>query len=200
MHSSAGKNNVTDFLYAVRYADNLNNVASLTGCKKLLLIIVFALFTVCNSVLYAYHPLYVSFTNMDVDAKKGSITLSLRVFTDDLETILHGKYNVDGWIGTPKEHRDCRRLLLEYLNERLSITVNNGENISLVTDSMTIADDVMWFYMKGTALQSINRIEVDNRVLTDFFSSQNNLVIINTGKDEIGRKLNRKTYKFELSL
>ena len=159
--------------------------------------------TVCInfcSVFSAHHPLYVSFTNMDVDAKEGSITLSLRIFTDDLETILHGKYNVDGWIGTPKEHRDCRRLLLEYLNERFSVTVNSGEKINLVTDSMTIADDMMWFYMKGTARRSINRIEIDNRVLTDFFSGQNNLVIVNTGKNETGRKLNRKTYKFELSI
>jgi len=137
---------------------------------------------------------------MDIDAQKGNITLSLWIFTDDLETILHNKYNVDGWIGTPKEHRDCRKLLLEYLNERFSITVNNGEKINLVTDSMTINDDMMWFYMKGTAERSINRIEVDNRVLTDLFSNQNNLVIVNTGKNETGRKLDRKTYKFELSL
>jgi hypothetical protein len=137
---------------------------------------------------------------MDVDAKKGSITLSLRIFTDDLETILHNKYNVDGWIGTPAEHRDSRRLLLEYLDERFSITVNNGEKINLVTDSITIADDTMWFYMKGAARRSINRIEIDNRVLTDFFLSQNNLIIINTGKNETGRILNRKTHKFELSL
>jgi len=139
-------------------------------------------------------------TNMDVDTKEGSVTLSLRIFTDDLETILHNKYNVDGWIGTPKEHRDCRKFLLEYLNDRFSITVNNGEKINLVTDSITIANDMMWFYMKGTAKQSINRIEVDNRVLTDFFSGQNNLVIVNTGKKDTGRVLNRKTYKFELSL
>jgi len=157
-------------------------------------------FNFCSIFYTHHHPMYVSFTNMDVDAKKGSITLSLRIFTDDLETILHNKYNVEGWIGTPAEHRDSRKLLLEYIDERFSITVNNGEKINLVTDSMTIADDMMWFYMKGTAPQSINRIEIDNRVLTDFFSSQNNLVIINTGKNETGRILNRKTQKFELSL
>ena len=152
------------------------------------------------SIFFAYHPLYFSVTNMDVDAKNGSITLSLKIFTDDLETILHNKYNVDGWIGTPKEHRDCRRLLLEYLDERFSITVNNNERIKLVTDSIIINDDSMWFYMKGIARKNINRIEVDNRVLTDFFSNQNNIVIVNTGEHETGRKLNRKTYKFELSL
>ena len=157
-------------------------------------------FNFCSIFFEHHHPLYVSVTNMDIDAQKGNITLSLWIFTDDLETILHNKYNVDGWIGTPKEHRDCRKLLLEYLNERFSITVNNGEKINLVTDSMTINDDMMWFYMKGTAERSINRIEVDNRVLTDLFSNQNNLVIVNTGKNETGRKLDRKTYKFELSL
>ena len=147
------------------------------------------------------HPLYVSVTNMDIDAKKGNIILSLRIYTDDLETILHNKYNVDGWIGTLSEHRDGRRLLKEYVNERFSIVVNNSEKLDLVTDSITIIDDTMWFYLKGTAKRSIKRIEVDNRVLTDFFSNQNNLVIISTGgKEVMWDKLNRKKHKIELSL
>ena len=152
----------------------------------------------CSSVFA--HPMYVSYTNMDIDRQKGSIELSIKMFTDDLETILHNKYDIDGWIGTPAEHRDGRRRLEEYVNERFSIVVNHGEKINLITDSMIINDDSMWFYMKGTAKQTIRQIEIDNRLLTDFFSSQNNLMIINTGQNEIGRRLDRKKYKFELSL
>jgi len=146
------------------------------------------------------HPLYVSVTNMDIDAQGRSIALSIRIFTDDLETILHNKYNIHGWIGTQAEHSDSRRLLEEYVNERFSIAVNGGEKIGLVTDSITIVDDCMWFYMKGIAKQTIRRIEVENRLLTDFFEKQNNLVMIYTGRNEIGRKLDRKNFKIELSL
>ena len=155
------------------------------------------------SVLFA-HPWYVSVTNMDIDAQSRSIALSVRIFTDDLETVLHNKYNVDGWIGTPKEHRDAKRLLMEYVNERFSVTVNNGEKIELVTDSMTISKEeetMMWFHMKGVAKQTIRRIEVENRLLTDFFASQNNLVIISIDqKEKKWEKLNRKNFKIELSL
>ena len=160
------------------------------------------LFTVwinfCGSFLA--HPVYVSMTNMDIDSQKGDIVLSIRIFTDDLETILHNKYNVHSWIGTPNEHRDSRRLLGEYIHERFSVAVNNGKKLDLQTDSITIADDCMWFYMKGTAQQTIRHVEIDNRLLTDFFSSQTNLVIIGTGRKENGYKLNRKTHKIELSL
>jgi hypothetical protein len=151
------------------------------------------------SALFA-HPMYVSWTNIDVDAQRGNVLLSIRLFTDDLETILHNKYNVEGWIGTPGEHRDCRRLLKEYLNERFSVKVNNGEKLGLDTDSITIMDDMMWFYMKGTANKTIRNMEIDNRLLTDFFSNQNNLVIVSTGREEKWDKLNRKKYKIELSL
>jgi len=137
---------------------------------------------------------------MDVDAQRRSIVLTISIFTDDLETVLHNKYNIDGWIGTPSEHRDSRRRLGEYVNERFSIVVNGSEKIDLVTDSMTIIEDCMWFYIKGIAKQTIRRMEIDNRLLTDFFEKQNNLVIINTGKNEIGRRLDRKKFKFELSL
>jgi len=137
---------------------------------------------------------------MDIDAQGKSIMLTIRLFTDDLETMLHNKYNIDGWIGTSAEHSDSRKRLEEYVNERFSIAVNDGEKIVLVTDSMTIVEDSMWFYIKGVAKQAIRRIEVNNRLLTDFFEKQNNLVIINTGKNETGRILDRNNYKFELSL
>ena len=146
------------------------------------------------------HPSYVSMTDMDVDAKNGNVVLSVRIFTEDLETILHNRYNVDGWIGTPNEHRDSRRLLMEYLNERFSVTVNNGEKLELFTDSITIIDDMMWFCMKGTTNKAIRHLEINNRLLTDFFAKQNNLMIISTGpKEEKWDKLDRKKYKIELS-
>ena len=152
------------------------------------------------STFIVHHPMYVSMTNMDIDAKKGSIILSIRIFTDELETVLHNKYNVDGWIGTPGEHRDSRRLLNEYVNERFSILVNKGEKISLTTDSITVVDDTMWFYMKGTVRNNIRHVEIDNRILTDFFEKQENLIIICTGQKEKWDKLNRKKHKIELSL
>jgi len=155
------------------------------------------------SILFA-HPSYFSMTDIDIDTQRKNIVLSIRMFTDDLETILHNKYNVDGWIGTPGEHRDGRRLLIEYVNERFSITVNNGEKIELVTDSITISGEeeaMMWFYMKGVAKQSIQRIEIENRLLTDFFVNQTNLVIISIGqKEKEWKKLNRKNHKIEVSL
>ena len=149
------------------------------------------------------HPTYFSITNMDIDAQRGSIVMDIRIFADDLETILHNKYNVEGWIGTSAEHRDGRRLLMEYVNERFSVTVNNGEKMELVTDSMIISKDVepmMCFYMKGDVQRSIRQMEIDNRLLTDFFAKQNNLVIIGVGRKEMGHKLNRKNHIIELSL
>jgi len=149
------------------------------------------------------HPMYFSYTNMDIDAQGGCVLLSVRLFADDMETVLHNKYNIEGWIGTKAEHRDGRRLLREYLNERFSITVNNSEKIELVADSMTIVKDdetVFCFYMKGVARQSISRMEIDNRLLTDFFEKQSNLMIISTGRNEKAYKLNRKNHIIELSL
>jgi hypothetical protein len=137
---------------------------------------------------------------MDIDAQKGSISLSIMIFTEDLETILHNKYNIDGWIGTSYEHRDGRKILGEYVNERFSIAVNNGEKISLITDSTIIVEDAMRFYMKGIAKQPIRNLEIENRLLIDFFSKQTNLVIISTGKKETGHKFDRKVHKIELSL
>ena len=153
-----------------------------------------------NSQLYS-HPVYVSTTTMDIDAQKRNIDIFIRIFTDDLEIILHHKYDVDGWLGTPAEHSDSRRLLKEYVNERFSIAVNNGEKIVLSTDSISIDNDMMCFFMKGVSKQTIKQIEVNNRLLTDFFEKQSNLVLIGiTGQGDKGYILNRKNSTIMLSL
>jgi len=145
-----------------------------------------------------FHPHHVTVTNMDIDAQKGSIALSVKIFTDDLETVLHNRYDVHSWIGTSGEHPDSRRLLNEYVNERFSVSAN-GDKLELATDSITIVAGAMFFYMKGEANQTISRIEVDNRLLTDFFAGQNNLVIINDGMEDFGYSLNSRNHIIELS-
>lgn len=117
-----------------------------------------------------------------------------------METVLHNKYGIDGWIGTPQEHKDCRQLIGEYLDERFTVKINHNEKVMLAKDSMVIHEDALWIYMKGKASQKINFMEINNRVLTDFFYTQTNLVIISTGKQEKGYKLDRKKHKIELSL
>ena len=155
-------------------------------------------FNFCSII--CLHPVCVSITNMDIDAESGSIVMQIRLHTDDLELVLHNKYHVHGWIGTPDEHQDSRRLLNEYVNERFLITVNDGEKIKLVTDSITIVDEMLWFHMKGDFSKTISQLEVDNRLLTDFFANQTNLIIISTGKKEKWDNLNRYKHKIELSL
>jgi len=154
------------------------------------------------STIYAMHPGLVSMTNMDIDAQKGNIELCIRLCTEELETVLHNKYNIHGWIGASSEHHDSRRLLVEYVNDRFSIVVNKGDKIDLITDSIAVVGDMLWFYMRGDAKQTIERVEIENRLLTDFFLKQTNLMIVGTGRkeQESGHKLDRKTYKVELSL
>jgi hypothetical protein len=137
---------------------------------------------------------------MDIDAPQKSIVMSLSLFTDDLETVLHNKYGIDGWIGTDKEHQQSRKLIREYIDERLVIKVNHTEKLTLLTDSMAIIENALWFYMKAVSSQEIHHIEMDNRVLTDFFSTQTNLVIINTGSKEKGYQLDKRKHIIELSL
>ncbi|MDR1667327.1 MAG: hypothetical protein LBS03_06520 [Bacteroidales bacterium] len=147
-----------------------------------------------------FHPVYVSVANMDIDASGEGIALSLKVFADDMETVLHNKYNIDGWIGAPQEHRDSRRLIGEYLSERLVIEANRKERVLMHIDSMSIHEEALWIYMKGKSGETIRHLTIENRVLTDFFRQQTNLVIIGTGKKEEGYSLNRNHYKIEVSL
>jgi hypothetical protein len=150
----------------------------------------------CYTVLA--HPVYVSVANMDIDAQGKCVTVSLKVFVGDMETVLHNKYGIDGWIGTPQEHRDSKRLIGEYLGERFTMKVNRYEEIGWQTDSMVINEEALWIYMKGLSTKPIRQAVISNRLLTDFFQTQTNLLIIHTDGREEGYKLDRKKYQIEL--
>jgi hypothetical protein len=137
---------------------------------------------------------------MDIDAAENRIALSLKVFADDMETMLHNKYGIHGGIGTDREHRDAKRLLMEYLGERLTIEINHREKMTLRMDSMAIHEEAIWLYMQGKSSATMQYVTVHNRVLTDFFRTQSNLVMVSTGRKEEGYKLDKEKDKIELTI
>ncbi|MDR1672284.1 MAG: hypothetical protein LBS09_02290 [Bacteroidales bacterium] len=126
--------------------------------------------------------------------------MSLRMFADDAETVLHNKYGIDGWIGVQGEHRDARRLLCAYLDEKLTVEANHREKVVLTVDSIVVHEEALWVYMQGRTEDIIRHVTVQQRVLTDFFRTQSNLVIISTGKKEEGYKLDKGKDKIELTI
>jgi hypothetical protein len=54
--------------------------------------------------------------------------------------------------------------------------------------------------MSGKASANLRTLTVENRVLTDFFRTQTNLVIVAAGGAEKGFRLTRDDYKMQITL
>ena len=145
------------------------------------------------------HHLHISVTDMKVDAQKGTVEMSIRMYAVDLETMLHNKYNIHERLEEPSRFR---AMLEEYVNERFSIVVNNDERVGLVVDSITMVEEMVWFHIRGAAKRPIEHIEINNRLLTEYFSSQSNLMIISATNNERDRtfRLDRRNFKVEFAL
>lgn len=122
------------------------------------------------------HEILMSMANMDIS--QTSIKTTVRIYADELETVLHNKYNIHGWLGTPYEHDDARKLLAQYIQEAFTFAAN-GKQIPIQITKTELQDDSMLFTFSAKIPKNTTQLTIKNRILVDFYSKQKNMLIIN---------------------
>ncbi len=75
-------------------------------------------------LLTSFHPYYVSVTEIKYKDKEKTLQISCRVFTDNIENALKKIHKKQLDILNPKDKKEVEKLLNEYINTHLTITVN----------------------------------------------------------------------------
>ena len=131
---------------------------------------------------FSAHKYYLSLTQINYKQEAKSIQIIINVFMDDIELALNKNYNIDLQLTTDNELKDndvyFKKYLLNKLNFKVNATQKNFNYIGKEFDG-----DLVYFYLEITDIEKVNSIEVSNKILTDHFSKQQNLI-----KSKIGKK------------
>jgi len=122
------------------------------------------------------HKFYLSLAQIEHNVSNQSLEISLKVFTDDLERCLGNRFRENLNLGETDEHPKSDEMLQVYLSERLKFNTNQSD-LKLVLLGKEVSVDETWCYLE-VALQSaeINEIKVENRIFTEVFTTQINLL------------------------
>jgi hypothetical protein len=131
--------------------------------KKLQLILSLFLFGIFAASLSA-QDFHASTTKVEYDA--GTLKLTAKFFTSDLEKALGA--SVDS-----KDNFDAKAK--SYVNSKLTIKVN-GSPVGLSYVGSQTNDKSTRLYLKADNIKNITEIEVQNAMLIESFSDQQNLV------------------------
>ncbi|MFM1807567.1 MAG: hypothetical protein RLZZ242_292 [Bacteroidota bacterium] len=148
------------------------------------------------------HKFYLSVSKVNYNEKEQAFEMVSRVFIDDLELALSTRYGQSVGLDTEEEQVEvARTLITRYLNSMLELQVNDAavpmEFIGYTYEADQI---ILLIAFKPSKLSGESRIDFRNRLLTDVFEEQQNLVHFSIQKQKKSEVLSREKDRFEWSM
>lgn len=132
---------------------------------------------IVNRNLSNAHAFHTSITRMDYNAKEKTFELSIRVFTDDLETALTKENGGKKVVVVNNDKNDA--LVEHYIKKCFVLTNAQKQKKTASYIGKEQEGDATWIYIEFPAHDGIAGLTIQNSILHDFFDDQTNLVNIN---------------------
>lgn len=121
------------------------------------------------------HPLHVSTTEMNFNAKEKTIEVTCRIFTDDFERILAKNYKTKTDLTKPEMHKAMDILIKKYIDSHLQYVLNGkkvtGNYIGFEKDY-----EATNVYLEIENVSAIQSLTITNSILYDLFDDQMNIL------------------------
>ncbi|MEN8857457.1 MAG: DUF6702 family protein [Flavobacteriaceae bacterium] len=161
--------------------------------KKLLLLLIIPL------LAFSAHKYYLSLTQIEYNQNAKSLEIIINVFMDDIETALNQDYNLDLQLNTNKELKESDTYFANYLKEKLQFSINN-KSLQFNYLGKEYEADLVYFYLEIKEVEYFTSLEINNKILTQHFLEQQNVVKMKVGKKKVSKVLNKKNDKALLKL
>ena len=134
------------------------------------------------------HPLYISVTEINHNAKEKTLEISCKAFTNDLEAVLEKmtKTKVDLSVAADKKATD--QLIDAYVEKHLQLKCD-GKPVQLHFIGSEKEADGTWSYFQVNDIATVKRIDVINNLLYDGFEQEINIMHVTVGGDRKSLRL-----------
>lgn len=121
------------------------------------------------------HPFYVSVCQIDYNSDTRSLEITLKLFTDDLESVLTENDSDQLYLGSEKEAENADSLISGYIVGKLAIEVE-GNKQSWQYLGKEVDNEATWCYLEITEVDTINQLRIVNYIFLEAFDTQTNIV------------------------
>ena len=123
----------------------------------------------------AVHAFHTSLTEIQYNAKEKSLEISIRMFTDDLETTLT-KFNNGQKIMVGGKNDNSDAVLNKYIQQHFAIISPQKLKKPLNFIGKELESDATWVYVEIPNNQDFNGCFLYNNLMQEMFDDQTNLV------------------------
>ena len=151
------------------------------------------------AVLVKAHPFYVSIATMHYNQENNALEITLKVFTDDIETSIKNLTDKTLNLGFENQLKDSKSILETYCTETISIfNSNKTKNMNFL--GFENEDDVTYLYFEvGDILVPLD-LDVSCTFLTETFDEQVTIFNLECGDEKKTVYTNRNSSSFKAEL
>lgn len=129
----------------------------------------------CLLTSFTVHKFYVAIYQINYAFEKKMLQITSRIFIDDLNKALKIKYQKNTHLGEKEETQEDITLMNKYVLDNFSLKIN-GQQKPLHYISKEMENNVLICYFNIKDINKITTLEVQNTILSDVFSEQQNII------------------------
>jgi len=135
------------------------------------------------------HPLYVTVTEINHNAKDKTLEISCKIFTNDFEAALEKSVHVKTDLSQPKDRKTADQLVSDYIKQHLQLKVD-GKLVTIEFVGSEKEIDATWSYFQVNNIASVKKLEIMNSLLYETFDGEINLMHVTVAGSRKSMKLN----------
>lgn len=151
---------------------------------------ILTLLLVFISLAFSEHKFYVSLVQLDHNEKDTLLEITMKIFTDDLENALEVQSGLLLKLGTQHELPESDSILVKYISDNFKLKLN-GQDLIINYLGKEVDLDVTWCYLEVSGVEFIEKMEIIDKMLTEIFEDQSNLIKVKYKGKESAALLNR---------
>ena len=134
------------------------------------------------------HPVYMSVTEIEHNAKDKTLEISCKIFTDDFEKTLRQNYKGIVDLINPKDKAAMDKLVSAYVQKHLLIKAD-GKPVALQFIGYEQQEEGINSYYQVNNIPSVKKIEITDNILYEYKDQQISLLHVTVGGNRKSTKM-----------
>lgn len=140
------------------------------------------------------HPIFVSVTEIEHNAKDKTLEISCKIFTDDFEKTLRAAYKTHVDLLDPKVKPAMDKLVNDYVQKHLKIAAN-GSPVTMKYLGYEQIEEGIYSYYQVDNIASLKKLDITDNVLYEYKDQQISLIHVTVNGKRQSTKLNNPEEK-----
>ena len=134
------------------------------------------------------HPIFVSVTEIEHNAKDKTLEISCKIFTDDFEKALRETYKTYVDLLQPKDKTAMNKLVSDYVQKHLQLKVD-GKAVALQFLGYEQQEEGIVSFYQVNNIAAVKKLDVTDNILFEYKKEQMNILHITVNGNKKSTKL-----------